>query len=69
MSREQINHKWDIPEMGSRLRRGSHIPTGTRSHMAATDQEGNRDGPNNSVWLHIAFSGAALSALGLRRSL
>ncbi len=34
-----------------------------------TFQGGDRDGPNNLVWLHMEISGEALSALRLRWTL
>ncbi len=56
--------------MGSSLKGDHTSQQGTTgSNIEATDQGGDRDGPNNSVLLHIEFSGTALSALKLMRSL
>lgn len=70
MSRKQIDCKWDISN-GIQLRRGStHSNRGQQGHtIETTGQGGNRDGPNNLVWLHMKYSGAALSALELRQAL
>ncbi len=67
MSGEQIGRKL---EMGSSLKGITHSSREQQGHtIETTSQGGDRDGPNNLVWLHMEFSGAALSALKLRRAL
>ncbi len=43
---------------GIQLRRGSHVPTGSRQALTieTTNQGGDRDGPDNSVWLHMEIT-------------